>query len=193
MTEDELATLAARNEDEGSLAPGDTRRLIAEVQRLRQHLHDQAVSAGPYMLLHWTNDIRHAEPCDCDLDEETAGERCMANSEWTYAVCVDGGAFAPRLILELPRRPPVQPDHDGPPLVAVPWVGDASIAPIASALRAFVADERSKGVLPAESTVSAVATIRPDGHGRIAVVDVDLLAADEDEWEGEALLSQPWA
>lgn len=104
--------------------------LRAEVERLRSFVdilsrkvdvyETQASDAGPYMLLHWTDDIRHAEPCDCDLDNETAGEACMANSEWTYAVCVDGGAFAPRLILTLPRRPPEQPDHDGPPLLAIP-------------------------------------------------------------------------
>ena len=93
----------------------------AEAESLRRLLRDRAIAAGPYEITQWTEDVRHVDPCDCDLDEEEVGDACMANSEWTYAVVVDGGAFAPRLILTLPKRPPEQPDHDGPPLAAVPY------------------------------------------------------------------------
>lgn len=78
-----------------------------------------ATAGGPYSLTQWTEDVQHADPCDCDEDDETVGERCMVNSEWTYAVVVDGGAFAPQLVLTLPRTPPEQPDNGGAPMVAV--------------------------------------------------------------------------
>lgn len=93
--------------------------LLTELERLKILLRSQMVGAGPYMLTQWTDDIRHADPCDCDLDDETAGEACMANSEWDYAVVVDGGAFAPRIIVRLPKRPPEQRDDDYDPLIAV--------------------------------------------------------------------------
>lgn len=76
-------------------------------------------AGGPYSLTQWTESVQHAAPCDCDEDDETVGERCMANSEWTYAVVVDGGAFSPRLILTLPRTPPEQRDDGESPLVVL--------------------------------------------------------------------------
>lgn len=57
---------------------------------------------GPYMTGEWTDDIRHVDPCDCDLDEETMGERCMANSDPVPALFTDGGGFAPSLFTKLP-------------------------------------------------------------------------------------------
>lgn len=90
----------------------------ATIERYREAMLRLHRCAGPYQITQWTEDVNHADPCDCDLDEEEVGDDCMANSEWTYAVVVDGGAFAPRLILLLPRQVPAQPEHDGPPLVA---------------------------------------------------------------------------
>jgi hypothetical protein len=97
----------------------DLAELRAENERLKRLVRSQMVGAGPYMLTQWTDDIRHVDPCDCDLDDETAGEACMANSVWHYAVVVDGGAFAPRLIVRLPRQAPAQRDDDHDPLLAV--------------------------------------------------------------------------
>lgn len=71
-----------------------------------------ALAGGPYSFGRWANELVHADPCDCDLDEENAGERCMDGSDWRWAVLVDGGAFAPRPVVLLPRRPPPQPEDD---------------------------------------------------------------------------------
>ncbi len=118
MSEEVLDRLVDRLEHGGGFATSESYALIEEVRRLRLLIRESTIAAGPYIVTQWTEDVRHADPCDCDLDEELVGDACMANSEWTYAVTVDGGAFAPRLILTLPKRPPEQPDHDGPPLVA---------------------------------------------------------------------------
>ena len=40
----------------------------------------------------WADDLRHAEPCDCDLDEEQAGDGCLCNSDWYWALMRDMGA-----------------------------------------------------------------------------------------------------
>jgi len=40
----------------------------------------------------WTDDVRHAEPCDCDLDEEQVGDRCIEASDWYWALMKDEGA-----------------------------------------------------------------------------------------------------
>lgn len=58
---------------------------------------------GAYMVGKWTERIDHVEPrCDCDLDAETVGDRCMANSDWSWALLEDGGAFAPSLVALMP-------------------------------------------------------------------------------------------
>lgn len=59
---------------------------------------------GPYLLTSWTDEVRHASPCDCDEDNESVGERCMLNSDWTYAVCTVEGEWTP-LFRKLPRHP----------------------------------------------------------------------------------------
>lgn len=91
--------------------------LLAQVQRLRAWEGTAkrmvaAVAGGPYSLGTWANELVHADPCDCDLDEENAGPECIANSDWRWAVLADGGAFAPRPVVLLPRRPPPQPEAD---------------------------------------------------------------------------------
>ncbi len=95
----------------------DTR--VDRALRIFAMYRGMAMAGGPYSLTQWTENVQHVDPCDCDEDDETVGGLCMANSEWTYAVTVDGGAFAPRLILTLPKHPPDQPDHDESPMVAV--------------------------------------------------------------------------
>lgn len=84
--------------------------LLGQVERLRALVATQG--GGPYCLGTWANELVHADPCDCDLDEENAGARCMANSDWRWAVLADGGAFAPRPVVLLPRVPPPQPEAD---------------------------------------------------------------------------------
>ena len=66
---------------------------------------------GEYTMGRWAPEVRHADPCDCDEENEEAGEACMDNSEWTFAVFAAGGAFGERLIVALPRTPP-EPDDD---------------------------------------------------------------------------------
>lgn len=57
---------------------------------------------GAYMVGKWTEAVVHVEECDCDLDAETVGDRCMANSNWSWALLEDGGAFAPSLVALIP-------------------------------------------------------------------------------------------
>lgn len=56
----------------------------------------------PYMVGRWTDYLVHADPCDCDEGEETAGNRCLRRSDWSWALLRDGGAFAPSLFARLP-------------------------------------------------------------------------------------------
>lgn len=99
---------------------GEVHELRVENEALANLIRRQNRRVGPYFIGQWTDEINHVDPCDCDLDEEEAGDRCMAASEWTYGVFVNGGAFAPRLITKLPRRPPEQSDDDTPP----DWLGE---------------------------------------------------------------------
>lgn len=57
---------------------------------------------GAYNLGRWADDLRHADPCDCDEDEEQAGDRCLANSEWSHAIFTDAGAHGFALATTLP-------------------------------------------------------------------------------------------
>jgi hypothetical protein len=59
---------------------------------------------GPYLLTQWTDETRHADPCDCDEDGESIGARCMDKSDWTYAVCTVEGEWTP-LFQKLPSQP----------------------------------------------------------------------------------------
>ncbi len=68
---------------------------------------------GPYTLGRWSDFVQHVDPCDCDFDDEETGDRCMDNSDWTFAVFSEGGAFAERLVCKLPRTPPEDDDDDG--------------------------------------------------------------------------------
>lgn len=102
------------NFDTTATLVGEVHELRAENERLKGLVQRQNRRVGPYFIGQWTDEIVHVDPCDCELDEEEAGDRCMAASEWTYGVFVDGGAFAPRLITKLPRRPPEQSDDDTP-------------------------------------------------------------------------------
>lgn len=49
-----------------------------------------------------TDLVKHVEPCDCDLDNEETGERCMANSDWTHTVFADDLSEWPRVVTDLP-------------------------------------------------------------------------------------------
>lgn len=50
------------------------------------------LAALGYTVGRWTNDVRHVEPCDCDLDEERVGDCCMDNSPSYWALMRDEGA-----------------------------------------------------------------------------------------------------
>ena len=54
-----------------------------------------------YSVGQWTEHVSHVDPCDCDEGEETAGHNCMANSEWSWALMRDGGAFADEFVMAL--------------------------------------------------------------------------------------------
>jgi hypothetical protein len=56
---------------------------------------------GAYLLGAWAVDITHAEPCDCDLDEENLGDRCAKASGAAPGLLEDGGAFAAQLVAPL--------------------------------------------------------------------------------------------
>jgi hypothetical protein len=45
----------------------------------------------------------HVDPCDCNLDEEEAGERCMANSRSYWALMLDEGAHGWSMAFPLDR------------------------------------------------------------------------------------------
>jgi hypothetical protein len=87
-------------------------RLIGEALRVNGHesLQPRVMGwpppayVGPYLLTQWTDETRHAEPCDCDEDSEGVGARCMANSDWLYGVCIFDAEW-PVLYQRLPRRP----------------------------------------------------------------------------------------
>jgi hypothetical protein len=50
------------------------------------------LAALGYSVGRWSDEIRHVDPCDCDLDEEQAGDRCLGNSVWCWALLRDEGA-----------------------------------------------------------------------------------------------------
>lgn len=113
-----LANVRERGDDFGDLANAtgdelrDALRLAArQLNAFHDQLRARAMESGPYMIGLWTDELNHVDPCDCDLDEENAGTNCMANSNWTYAVLVDGGAFAAQPLVKLPRRPPYRDDE----------------------------------------------------------------------------------
>lgn len=43
---------------------------------------------------------------------------------------------------------------------------------------------------PQGETATVVIAVRPDGHGKAVVVGLDLLGANEDQWEGDARILQ---
>jgi hypothetical protein len=61
------------------------------------------LAALGYTVGQWTEEVRHAEPCDCNLDEEEAGERCMANSRSYWALMLDEGAHGWSMAFPLDR------------------------------------------------------------------------------------------
>lgn len=75
---------------------------FAELERLRALV--RYTVGGPYRLGRWTDEVVHDDPCDCDEDNESVGERCITKSDWSYAVFVDTGSFD-RLYRTLPLRP----------------------------------------------------------------------------------------
>lgn len=91
-----------------------------ELQRLRKLVRDHLRGVGPYNLGRWADRIDHVDPCDCDEDDETAGERCMDNSDWSYGVFDDNASTGPHLVVKLPRHLPESCDkHDTEPLFTV--------------------------------------------------------------------------
>lgn len=94
-------------------------RIVAELDFIiseRNRLREQQALSGPYSMTQWTDEVRHVEPCDCHLDDESVGPGCMENSEWFYVVTVEGQ----RVIVRLPREapPPCENGHETP-IVAV--------------------------------------------------------------------------
>jgi len=81
---------------------------IHAAARLPERFHGQRgwVGSGGYISQYnvgkWTDDLRHVEPCRCDHDEEIAGERCMAASDWSWALLEDAGAHGVTLATRLP-------------------------------------------------------------------------------------------
>lgn len=118
-----LANVRERGDNWGDLANAtgdelrDALRLAArQLNAFHDQLRARAMESGPYMIGLWTDELDHVDPCDCDLDEENAGTNCMANSDWTYAVLVDGGAFAAQPVVKLPRRLPYREEDEVPDL-----------------------------------------------------------------------------
>lgn len=90
-----------------------------ELRRLRDRAKDfeaQALrdykNAGPYKVIRWTDNVQHADPCDCDPDREWIGDECMANSEWVYMLACESGEWYWPLV-RLPQRPPQREDDLG--------------------------------------------------------------------------------
>lgn len=54
-----------------------------------------------YHIGKWTANVAHAEPCDCNLDEEWVGDACIENSVWCWALLRDEGGFAPSYVIGL--------------------------------------------------------------------------------------------
>lgn len=71
---------------------------LINIPVLEQGIH---LSNLGYTLGRWTEDLQHADPCDCDEDEETAGTRCLDNSPWRWALLRDEGGFAPSFAFAL--------------------------------------------------------------------------------------------
>lgn len=110
--------------DDKAADAGHDPTAVAELSGLRAEVaaHDRPANyeklwlalhraGGPYYFGKWASEINHADPCDCDEDNENAGDNCMANSVWTYAVFVDSGEW-PRLIVRLPQDPPPSCEDD---------------------------------------------------------------------------------
>ena len=95
---------AARNAHLIANAPTWLRTLLdalsaAEGERdAAQSSEDLARSMGRDLILlgysigKWTENVIHAEPCDCDEDEESVGDTCMAQSSSRWALLRDEGA-----------------------------------------------------------------------------------------------------
>jgi hypothetical protein len=72
------------------------------------------------------------------------------------------------------------------------WIGPTRLRPIGEAMRSLVLELQASSELDPEQTITVVASVRPDGHGRLAMFPLDLLAAGEDNWQGDALVSEPY-
>ncbi len=57
---------------------------------------------GRYNLGEWADPVQHAEPCDCDHDEEQLGARCAKASHAQPALLADEGAHGFSLATVLP-------------------------------------------------------------------------------------------
>lgn len=57
---------------------------------------------GRYCLGLWADDVDHADPCDCDHDEEQLGDRCAIASGADPALLNDEGAHGFSLATKLP-------------------------------------------------------------------------------------------
>lgn len=57
---------------------------------------------GRYNLGEWADPVQHAEPCDCDHDEEQLGARCAKASNAQPALLADEGAHGFSLATVLP-------------------------------------------------------------------------------------------
>lgn len=120
ITSPDRSTRSAHNDTTADFiahARTDVPALVAEIERSRfeaQSYRDRWIdtqrNAGPYTVTRWADVLNHADPCDCDEDNESAGNACLDNSEWFYALCVESGEWL-RVVTKLPRQPP-EPDED---------------------------------------------------------------------------------
>lgn len=75
---------------------------------------------GDFIIGLWAERVVHADPCDCNEDEEEVGPECMKASGGKPAVLRSGGAFAEQLVVVLPSHEEIdRADGDEPPFVAV--------------------------------------------------------------------------
>lgn len=74
---------------------------------------------GDYLLGLWAENVVHANPCDCDLEEEHLGSRCAEASGARPALLQDQGGFAPSPLMYLPPLLDEPPQDGSPPYVAV--------------------------------------------------------------------------
>lgn len=93
------------------LAPPPPGPAPGAFDRLEKVWRSRVRNAGPYVVTRWTDEVRHADPCTCDEDNESVGDDCMDRSEWCYALCVEEGEWL-RPIVNLPRFP-ANRDEDG--------------------------------------------------------------------------------